>query len=148
MNRYEKYYLTDVSENNTVFTFTSTGPRGNIDLEIQFALTAAPNVFNLAFGNKKPNGEIDDSIINNNSDRNKILTTVALAVFNFTKRFPESCIYFTGSTDNRNRLYRMAITVNYLELSQLFRIWGLTDTDKFEPFQKNCFYKGFLVQRK
>jgi hypothetical protein len=68
------------------FKFISEGPKGRIDKEIQYAETLIKNVYNLAFGDKNEiNGEIDDKIISNNKDAQKILATVAASVLIFSQ---------------------------------------------------------------
>jgi hypothetical protein len=93
-------------------------------------------------------GTIDDNVITDNQDRNKILVTVAKTAFNFIERYPDRYIYFTGSTPARNRLYRMAITVYLEELSKVFWLWGLFENNDFELFEKQRMYTGFLAKRK
>ncbi len=148
MSHYNRYNSFDISTNATVFEFTSTGPKGEIKKIIQFSETKADNIFNLAFGNIKEDGSIDDSTANNNKDRDKILATVADAVFDFTERYPERYIFFTGSSLERTRLYRIAITINYDELDEIFDIWGLVENEGFEQFEKQRNYSGFLIKRK
>jgi len=148
MSHYPRYLSFDISSSATVFEFTSTGPKGNIKKIIQFTPTKAKSVFNLAFGNIKEDGSVDDTTTNDNKDRDKILATVAAAVYDFTERFPDTFVFFTGSTNERTRLYRMAITVNFEELTDSFYIWGLTEKDGFELFEKRRSYSGFLIKKK
>jgi hypothetical protein len=148
MSHYSRYSSFDISTNAMVFNFTSTGPKGDIQKIIQFSATKAKNVFNLAFGNIREDDTIDDITTNDNKDRDKILATVAAAVYDFTERFPDSYVFFTGSTAERTRLYRMALTVNYEELAIIFDIWGLAEGTGFEPFEKRKSYAGFLIKRK
>jgi hypothetical protein len=42
----------------------------------------------------------------------------------------------------------MALTINYEELAETFKIWGLQDEGGFEPFEKRRNYAGFLIKRK
>jgi hypothetical protein len=138
----------DISSDALVFEFISKGPKGDIKKLIQFSETTAKNIFNLSFGNLNSDGTIDDVTTNDNKDRDKILATVASTVYNFTDRFPERYVFFTGSSKERTRLYRMALTINYQELARTFIIWGLRDSGGFEPFGKNIHYNGFLIKRK
>ena len=105
------------------------------------------NTYNLAFGILKPDNTIDDEIENNNNDRNTILTTVFDIVSAFTSRYPNSVIYFTGSSPARNRLYRMAISVNFRFLSEFYKIWGDTKDGKLELFRPSRDYNAFLIKR-
>lgn len=148
MSLYTKYTSFDISTNASVFEFISSGPKGDIKKIIQFTATQAKDVYNLAFGNISENGSIDDTTTNDNKDRDKILATVAAVVYDFTERFPDRYVFFTGSTIDRTRLYRMAITINYKELTSLFNIWGLSENAGFEVFEKRNAYSAFLIKRK
>jgi hypothetical protein len=147
MNRYEGYSFTDSSSDATVYEFASLGPNGHIKKIVQFNQTRDKTVYNLAFGNITNDGSIDDYTTNNNKDRDKILATIAAIVYDFTTRFPKCYIFFVGSTKERTRLYRMAISLNYEELSKTFIIWGLKEGGELEPFIKNKNYQGFLIKR-
>jgi hypothetical protein len=148
MQRYEGYDYTDLSSNSRIYEFTSIGPNGYIKKIVQFSQMQENDVYNLAFGNVSFDGSIDDFSTNNNKDRNKILATVAAIVYDFTSRFPDCYIFFVGSTKERTRLYRMAITLNYEELNNEFIICGLKENAQIEPFQKNQNYEGFLIKRR
>ncbi|BAV05477.1 hypothetical protein SAMN05421788_10571 [Filimonas lacunae] len=89
--------------------------------------------------------------VDDNKDRDKILATVVYATTLFFKEHPGKQVVFTGSTAQRTRLYRMAISVNLVELSTEFHIYGLLkDMESYVilPFQKGLDYFGFLVKRK
>jgi hypothetical protein len=148
MGHYNHYSSLNISTSATTFDFISSGPKGDIKKIIQFSPTDVKNIFNLAFGNLNGDGTIDDRTTNDNKDRDKILATVADAVYEFTNRFPDHYVFFTGSTVERTRLYRMALTVNYEELSRDFDIWGLAENVGLEPFEKRKNYSGFLIKRK
>jgi hypothetical protein len=65
--------------------------------------------------------------------------------------YPNKCVYFTGSSPERTRLYRMAITLNLNELSSDFEIVGqIADNNTFRdvPFEKGVNYFGFVVRAK
>jgi hypothetical protein len=125
--------------------FESNGPKGDINILVQFNETTNPNIYNLSFGNILINGAIDDTIINDNKDRNKILATVVATVFEFTSKYPEKSVYFCGSTKSRTRLYRMLITINYLPLSKEFHISGVIESSigvNIEHFVKGKNFEG------
>lgn len=106
------------------------------------------NLYNIALGDKlEGSDEIDDLIVTNNQDREKVLATVAATVIIFTKRRPKAQIYIEGSTRSRTRLYQIAISKYFDELSHLFDIKGFMDDD-FYPFEKNNDYASFLITRK
>lgn len=106
------------------------------------------NVFNLAFGDYDENaGGINDKIVTNNGDSEKVLATVASTVYAFTGRYPDSWIYATGSTEVRTRLYRMGLTNNLTEIAEDFYVYGLTN-EQWEEFVSEEDYEAFLVTRK
>ena len=94
-----------------VFEFNSTGPNGRIRKMIQYSPTNYKDLYNLGFGDKNmETGEIDDLVISNNADSEKVLATVVATIYAFTARHPQAMIYGTGSTKARTRLYRMGIS--------------------------------------
>lgn len=148
---YEKYENITTSPDKLEFQFVSAGPKGSIIKIIQFTQTLHDDIYNLAFGNLKHDGSIDDETTNDNGDRNKILATVAGAVYEFTSHYPDKFIFFCGTTPQRTRLYRMALTINIVLLMNDFKIYGiLKGIDTFERvvFQKGVDYYGFMVKRK
>jgi len=154
---YPKYGLTS-NNDFTVFKFISTGKNGIITKIIKFTKTNNEFVFNLGFGDKSilatdKDLVVDDIAISNNGDRNKILATIANAVFVFTKNYPERYVYFTGTTSVRTRLYRMVISNNFKELSSVFHIFGIVHDQKSNKneainFDHGKNFIGFLIKRK
>lgn len=111
----------------TTFDFLSEGPNGKIEKIIQFSLVYQNNLFNLAFGDRNYlTGEIDDKIVTDNGDIEKILATVVAAVYAFCDKVPHAWRYATGSTAARTRLYRMGINKYYDIVESDFEIFGQT----------------------
>lgn len=149
--QYEKYENILASSDKLEFQFISDGPKGKFTKVIQFTRTQNEIIYNLAFGNLRKDGSVDDKTTNDNKDRNKILATVAAAVYEFTSLYPDKFVFFCGTTTERTRLYRMALTINLEELKKDFYIYGvLKGIDTFErvTFQKGVDYFGFMVKRK
>lgn len=149
--KYEKYADIIATSDFSKFAFTSTGPKGSIPKLIQFTPTHNDQIVHLVLGNVMPDGSLDDLAVDNNKDRNKILATVVSAIDEFTKHYPKKWIFISGSTTQRTRLYRMAITINLDELSFSYEVLGiLKDLDSFVyvPFEKEIDYFGFLIRRK
>lgn len=92
-------------------------------------------------------GEIDDLAVSDNGDREKVLSTVASAVYTFLNIYPEVFVYATGSTKARTRLYRMSIARFYDEMQKDFYLYGQIGDDFYE-FEISKDYNGFLAQRK
>jgi hypothetical protein len=147
--KYEVYTDLDVTNDLHAVEFVSVGKCGSILKRIVFVPTKLPTVFNLAFGDIIDDYEIDDLIISDNGDRNKILATVVNVVKLFTEKYPDRLIYFRGSTQERTRLYRMAVGLNLEELSKTFDIYAeVDDSQDFVPFRKNMIIRAFLIKRK
>ena len=142
-----KYPLAS-SDSMTTFEFIGEGPKGLIHKLVRFQPTNLKDVFNLAFGDKDhKTGNIDDTVISNNKDSEKVLATVVATVYAFTDKYPDVWIYATGSTKSRTRLYRMGITKFISEVVDDFEVLGERN-DEWENFEKNVEYEGFLVRRK
>ena len=132
----------------TVFEFTSIGTKGEIPKLVQFSQTNLKDVYNLGFGDKnKKTGEIDDKVISNNGDSQKVLATVVATVYAFTDKYPNVWVYATGITKARTRLYRIGITNNLDEILEDFELYGL-QTGEWQEFAKGVEYEAFLVKRK
>lgn len=131
-----------------VFEFKSIGKNGEIPKIIKLTETNIEGVYNLAFGDKDPlTTELDDAIVSNNGDSEKVLATVVSSVYAFTDKYPNVWIYATGSTSARTRLYRMGISKYLNEIREGFVLFGLRNND-WEEFSKGIEYEAFLTKRK
>jgi hypothetical protein len=147
--RYEYYADVKFDVGYSKFDFISEGRNGSIPKRVLFTPTPWPNIYNLAFGDIKECGSVDDLRISDNGDRNKILATILKVVEAYTDKFPERYVYFRGSTEHRTRLYRMAISLHLEELFAMFEIYvDIKGEWDFVPFQKGLNIKAFLVKRK
>lgn len=144
----DKYQL-NADEPRTTFEFISEGPKGKIQKIIQFTIVDQNNyVYNLAFGDKDYlTGEIDDKIVTDNGDSEKVLATVVAAVYAFCNFFPNALIYAAGSTSARTRLYKIGINKYFDIVEADFEIYGETKND-WEQYIKGKNYRAFVVQRK
>lgn len=132
----------------TTFDFLSEGSKGKIEKIVQFSLVNQNNLYNIAFGDRNySTGEIDDKVVTDNGDSEKILATVVAAVYAFCDKVPKAWIYATGSTAARTRLYRMGINKYYDIVKSDFEIFGQTQSE-WERFVKGKDYQAFVVQRK
>ena len=142
-----KYPLAS-SDRMMTFEFISEGPKGLIHKLVRYQPTNLKDVYNLAFGDKDhTTGNIDDTVISNNADSEKVLATVVATIYAFTDRYPDVWIYATGSTKSRTRLYRMGISRFLSEVDEDFEVLGEL-SDNWDIFKKNVEYEGFLVRRK
>ncbi|MCF6406994.1 hypothetical protein L3C95_29110 [Chitinophaga filiformis] len=143
-NIYKDLYITDGYE---AFEFFSIGKRGVAPKRIAFIPTDLEAVYNLVFGDINVEGEIDDEVISDNVDRNKILATVIYVLSIYLEAYPKRIVFFTGSTAGRLRLYRIVISLNYTEFSKKFDIYCETESG-IVPFEKNIEAKNYLVCKK
>ena len=145
---YPRYEYSAENELN-IFEFDSIGNKGKITKIVQYTEMSVKGYYNLGFGDLDiETREINDEIITNNGDGQKVLATVVSTMYSFTGRNPEAYIYATGSSESRTRLYRMGITNNLEELKKDFYVFGLRNDEEFEPFIVGEDYLGFLVTRK
>ena len=129
----------DIRTGETVFIyeFTSVGTKGSIQKMIDFQYTNLKDI----------TGEIDDKVVSNNGDMEKVLATIVAAVYSFTDRFPEAWIYAEGSTPARTRLYRINIVKYLFAINEDFDLRCLLNGE-WEEFNPSVDYQGFVVKRK
>lgn len=131
-----------------LFKFTSEGIKGSIKKLVVYAQMLQRDVYNLAFGDyDEEANSIDDTVITNNNDSQKVLATVASTLYVFTDKHPNVWVYATGSNSVRTRLYRIGITSNLEEILDDFEVYGLSG-DTWQEFEKGKEYEAFLVKRK
>lgn len=142
-------YEIESSIGSKYFEFISSGINGNIVKVVKYIpLPNQEGIFNLGFGDKNiESGELDDLVVSNNGDTEKVLATVALTIYEFFKEHPLATVYLKGSTQSRTRLYQISISKFIEQISNEFDVYGELENE-FERFKKNVSYKGFLIQQK
>ena len=91
-------YEVEIGAGMDIFEFISEGKNGKITKVVRFDTTSLKDFYNLGFGDKdEATGKIDDKVITDNGDSEKVLATVASTVYGFTARLPKSWVYLTGS---------------------------------------------------
>jgi hypothetical protein len=134
------------------YTFTSIGKR-RIQKEVVFTPTIVPHVYNLGFGDRLPDGSIDDKANSNNGDIRRILATLVHILVDFTSALPEAEVFFSGSTDERTRLYARILRTYFPFFSKDFVIDALIKQKgkyiqvAFDPESPHTFV-GFFVRKK
>lgn len=142
------HYELITGRNLKTFEFLSEGPKGQIVKLIQFQEMDLPNLYNLAFGDLNViTGQLDDKVITDNGDREKVLATVVAAVYEFAGHYPQVWIYATGSTVTRTRLYRMGINKYFDIVEEDFEIMGESKSG-WEWYEKGKDYQAFAIHRK
>lgn len=143
----DKYELKS-GEQLKVFEFVSVGTKGKITKIVQYTPTNYKDLYNLGFGDKNiETGGIDDNIISNNGDSEKVLATVVATLYAFIDNHRETMVYATGSSKSRTRLYRMGITKYLDEIKEDFAVFGELKNE-WEEFRIDADYEAFLVKLK
>jgi hypothetical protein len=146
--RYDKYIVV-VGHKFMTYDFISEGSKGSILKRVQFQSIGVENFYNLAFGDvNAETNEIDDTVVSNNNDSEKVLATVANTVTIFTKQYPNAIIIATGSTPSRTRLYKIGISKNIEEIKETFEVFGLDENGKWAEFERDIPYSAFYLTRK
>jgi hypothetical protein len=141
-------YELKAGQNLTTFEFLSEGKKGKIVKVIQFQRMNIENIFNLAFGDRNTDtGVLDDNVISDNGDTEKVLATVVSALYAFADKYPDAWVYATGNNSARTRLYRMGIN-KYLDIVTAdFDIMGEYQNE-WEWYESGKNYQAFAVRRK
>ena len=144
------YYPFEGSESALRFEFDSVSIQTGkiIRKRVEFSPTSNPNLYNLALGDVQTDGVIDIFSRSNNDDRDLILATVVQVIVAFLTHYPDRLILFTGSTESRTRLYRLAIARELDNASKLFDIYGIRLDQRLEPFKPDNEYIAFIIRNK
>ncbi len=96
--------MNTVSYKPTDTTLVSIGKR-DIIKSVEFTPTLKSNVYNLAFGDTLPNGELDDTTVSNNGDIIKIFATVIdilprkILIYDIIYgKYPHCELYYIGAS--------------------------------------------------
>jgi len=145
-------YLFQVSPDYFEYEFFSRGSKGIIKKIVrfdEFTTSEGYGIFNLALGDwNETKQAIDDAVVSNNGDTEKVLATVAFIALDFVDRFPNALLYIEGSTPARTRKYQIAISRHFEDIDELFNIFGITKQGEINEFTKNVNYEGFLFKSK
>lgn len=112
------------------YIFTSIG-KMRIIKAVDFTPTTIPNLYSLSFGDLQPDGTVDDISISNNGDILKVLSTVVQIAIDFLNYNPDFKLVFTGSTDERTKLYARILKMYETEFRKSFTISALIATEHF-----------------
>jgi hypothetical protein len=132
--------------NHLSFSFNSKGPKGIIKKVVLFRqLYRNENIYNLGFGDwDEIKHGINDRVISNNKDTEKVLATVSSAVLEFSRHYPKAIIYVKGSTPSRTRLYQMGVGNYFKRIKELYVIYGFRN-EAWEKFSPGRNYHAFSI---
>ncbi|MCC6727307.1 MAG: hypothetical protein IT258_22570, partial [Saprospiraceae bacterium] len=104
------------------------------------------NVWNLGFGDFAE-GSINDSIISNNNDLRKVMSTIASAVYQFFKTHPNQTIYIQPIDNRRKTLYNLIFKKRWDEIMPVFDVYGWI-ADRKAPYIQGKIYDAFEIAPK
>ena len=142
----QSFYTFYPSANALRFDFASVG-RKIVSKTIIYNKTGIENFYSLALFDVRNDGSLDDMSVTNNGDMEKILLTVFKTFSVFFAHYPDQVVIFSGSTQSRTRLYKIAISHELSSITDIYNVYGFKE-NSFELFQKNQPYTGFLVSLK
>ena len=87
---------------------------------------------NLGFGDLLPNGAVSDFVISNIGDIRVVLSTLVEIIKDYTTRFKNAKIVFTGSTGERTKLYTRILKTYHESFSREFIIKAFLKTTHYE----------------
>jgi hypothetical protein len=141
----DKYSYT-TNNKYLAYEFESTGPKGIIKKVARFT-EIDPGIYNFGFGDlNESSGEINDIVISNNGDGDKVLSTLASIIHDFTLIYPHAAVFIQGTTRGRTRRYQMGINKYWGQIRLSFKVWGQKN-GKWESFRKGENYEAFLGHR-
>lgn len=106
------------------------------------------SIYNFGFGDlNRLTGEIDDIVVSNNGDGDKVLLTVASIIYDFTSYYPEASVFIQGTTLSRTRRYQIGINKNWQLANLLFDIFALKN-ENWVKFQIGINFEAFIITRR
>lgn len=139
------HYRYLASRNKTQYFFESNGVQGKVMKVILFTYVE-DDLWNLGFGDWHK-GKIDDSVVTNNQDTVKVISTVAKVAYQFFEDFPERRIEIKPVDERRKRLYNYVFQKHFKDIELLFQITGFRNNTP-ELYTPNNFYDSFILKPK
>ena len=145
--RNEQYDL-EIDDAFITFEFISEGPKGRIKKRVVYQRIRDTNTYNLAFGDvDAETNKLDDKVVSNNNDTEKVLTTVASTIYIFIKKYSDATILASGSTASRTRLYQIGISTHLEELTKQFDVYGFLENIGWTEYETNKNYLAFAIKK-
>jgi hypothetical protein len=107
---------------NLFHGFFSEGVKGRIPKVIIFTLEE-DGKWNLCFGDWIDSG-LDDSIMTNNHDVVKVISTVAKATYEFFDNYPSAILVIEPVDEKRKKLYNIVFQRHFETIKKEFKIIG------------------------
>ncbi|MGV0940920.1 DUF6934 family protein [Empedobacter sp. ULE_I140] len=142
INQSYNYELIESSDKRVVYNFTSKGEKDIIKRVFFDKIFENSTIYNLSFGNvviTEEGEDITDKSRDNNSDVNKVLSTVFSCTIDFLSRYSNSRVILWGNTESKNRLYKMSISNNLKDFNGYLKVYGCI----FNNMELNYDNEGF-----
>jgi hypothetical protein len=121
------YNFEGITDNVYKYRFISEGNK-EITKVIAFRpMEGYNNTYNLGFGNLETQNDevhVNDKSTDNNSDGNKVLSTVFACMVHFLKQEPSGKVSFFGNTESKHYLYKLKVSSNLVALNEEFDVYG------------------------
>ncbi len=140
------YYTYEKEPDHWSFYFKSTGNR-ILTKKVEFQRLRSADFYNLALGDVDEEGKMDIYSVSNNGDMYKVLSTVIQIITFFLDTNPDAVVFIQGSTEERTRLYQIAIARELHHFKECFFIAGYNGVT-FELFQRERSYTAFAISLK
>lgn len=147
----EPAYTLQISSDALSFKFDSVSPQSVIHKIIEFSPFPTNAIFyNLALLDINEDGTTSDLAISNNQDTNRVIATVFKAMRVFFEKHPNKLVYFKGSDETglRTRLYRVLISRELEQATNMFAIYGQLSDEIYEELAPDRPYIAFIFQLK
>lgn len=103
--------------------------------------------YNLALLDELENGELSDIAETKNKDLITVMATVFQIVDDFLNKNPQFVVVFRGSSQTRQRLYRIIISKELPNILTKFEIFGGIGENQIYLFEPNIDYDFFLIKK-
>ena len=134
LNRKTRYFFISEGENKRIVKTVVFSPLGN-------------RLWNLGFGDLQYSGYIDDSVVSNNDDLIKVISTVAKIAYEFSDKYPLRRIQIKPVDEKRKRLYNHVFRRHYDTIDANFDIIGINEQER-ETYSPKKNYDIFELNRK
>ena len=134
LNRKTRYFFISEGENKRIVKTVVFSPLGN-------------RLWNLGFGDLQYSGYIDDSVVSNNDDLIKVISTVAKIAYEFSDKYPLRRIQIKPVDEKRKGLYNHVFRRHYDTIDANFDIIGINEQER-ETYSPKKNYDIFELNRK
>ena len=144
----EIYYSFERPITEIRYDFKSVSIEKTIDKRVLFTSADYVNFYNLALLDVLEDGSLSDMTESKNKDMMKVLSTVMRVVEDFFKFNKKAVIFFSGSDERRQRLYRIILSRDSDKIQEKFVILGGKNDSPAEYFSLNEAYDFFIIKKK